>query len=169
MADPPPTLKIKSTYLSPLTGGLKNVDVTHALRLLQREMLKRIKAKLTQTTFSVRAKKALSEAVDIEVHKSSVVITAKHPAWKALVNGQRAGQMKWLVKAKRPIPIVTETGKIIFRSATPRSMADGKWMHPGRTPSDFLEKARQEARAFMRDKLYREYVNQVRKALSQKR
>jgi hypothetical protein len=45
-------------------------------------------------------------------------------------------------------------------------MADGKWMHPGRAPSDFAEKARQEAREFIRTKLYKEYMSQVRKAVA---
>jgi hypothetical protein len=165
---PGPIFKVKTTYLRPLTGDFKNIDPTSALRRLRNEMLKRIKAKLTQETFSERAKKALARTIEIKVQPSSLLIIAKHPAFRYIVGGQRAGQMTWLTKAKRPIPIITETGELIFRSATPKSMADGKWMHPGRTPSTFLEKARQEARAFMRDKLYREYVNQARRAISRR-
>jgi hypothetical protein len=167
MPEPAFSLKLKTTYLKPLTlsrfGGL---SATTALRTLRSEMLRRIKAKLTQSTFSVRAKKALAQALTIEVQESSLTITAHHPAYKFLLEGQRAGQMTWLTKARRPIPIVTETGEVIFRSATPKSMADGKWMHPGREPNNFVERARQEARAFMRDKLYREFRRQVLKAMA---
>ncbi len=162
----PISLKLKSVYLKPLIPErLEGLQPDTVLRTLRRDMLRRIKSKLTQTTFSERAKRALGRSLNIEVKASSLVITSNHPAWDPLVNGQRAGQMTWLTKAKRPIPIVKEDGEIIFRSATPKSMADGKWMHPGRSPSDFMEKARQEARTFMRDKLYREFTNQVRKAM----
>jgi hypothetical protein len=166
--DPTPTLKLKSTYLKPLTGGA-NINPDRALRTLQKELLRRIKAKLTQSTFSDRAKKSLARAVSIEVKASSLVIIAKDPRWNFMVGGQKPGQMTWLTKAKRPIPIVTETGEVIFRWATPRSMLDGKWFHPGRAPSDFLEQARQEARSFLRDKLRQQFANQLRQAMSQKR
>ena len=166
MPSSPISVRVKATYLKPLTPErFESLNVETALRTLRTEMLRRIKSKLMQTTFSDRAKKALARAVSIEVRGSSLVIIAKHPAWKPLVEGQRPGQMKWLTKAKRPIPIVTESGEIIFRSATPKSMMDGKWMHPGRQPSDFVERARQEAREFMRTKLYREFVRQMRKAV----
>jgi hypothetical protein len=162
----PITFRVKSTYLKPLVPErFEHLSVNTALRTLKKEMLRRIKAKLMQTTFSERAKKALGKAIKIEVKESSLLITARHPAWGPLVNGQRPGQMTWLTKAKHPIPIITETGELIFRSATPKSMEDGKWMHPGRSPSDFVEKARQEAREFMRTKLYREFVSQMRKAV----
>jgi hypothetical protein len=166
----PFSIKVKSTYLKPLTPPrFGDLNPTTALRTLRTEMLRRIKAKLTQTTFSARAKRALAKALTIEVKESSVVITAHHPAWKPLIEGQKAGQMTWLTKARRPIPIVDESGEVVFRSATPKSMADGKWRHPGRAPTDFVEKARQEARKFVRDKLYREMMNQTRKALRSKR
>lgn len=162
----PIAFKVKTTYLKPLTGDrFGDLSPVTVLKALKTEMLRRIKYQLTQTTFSERAKKALAKAIRIEVKQSSLVITARHPAWHPLVDGQRPGQMTWLTKARRPIPIVTESGELIFRSATPKSMADGKWMHPGRAPSTFLEKARQEAREFMRTKLYREFVNQIRKAV----
>lgn len=162
----PISIKVKSTYLRPLTPPrFGDLSAGTVLRTLRSEMLRRLKKRLTQTTFSDRAKKALAKAITIEVKASSLLITARHPAWKPLVEGQRPGQMRWLTKARRPIPIVTETGRIIFRSATPKSMTDGKWMHPGRAPSNFVELARQEAREFIRDKLHREFLNQARKAM----
>lgn len=160
--------RVKTTYLKPLTPGGLDLNITTILRSLKRDMLRRIKAQLTQTTFSERAKVALAKALTIDVQESSVVITANHPAYRPLVEGQRAGQMTWLTKARRPIPIITEAGELIFRSATPKSMADGKWMHPGRAPSNFVEKARQEAREFMRTKLYQQMAAQVRKALTRR-
>jgi hypothetical protein len=72
--------------------------------------------------------------------------------------------MKWLVKAKVPIPIITETGELIFRSATAKSMANGKWQHPGRHASDFVEKAKEESRKFIKEKLAKELAQQLKKA-----
>lgn len=166
---PAELIKVKATYLKPLLPSrFSDLSVATALNSLKRELLRRIKAQLLQTTFSDRAKKALAKAVKIEVKPSSLIITARHPAWRPLVEGQRAGQMTWLTKARRPIPIVTESGELIFRSATPKSMADGKWMHPGRAPSNFVEKARQQAREFMRTKLYREYVSQLQRSMARR-
>ena len=159
-------LRLKTTSIRPLVGTL-DVNVATAIRSLGREMMKRIKAKIVQETFSARAKKALARSLTVKTGEASIQIIAKHPIWRSVM-GFRSHQMTWLTKARRPIPIVTESGDLIFRSATPRSMADGKWIHPGHPKMGFLEKARQEARAFMRDKLQREYLNQIRKAVNRR-
>ena len=70
--------------------------------------------------------------------------------------------MTWLVKARAPIPIITEKGELIFRSATPRSMANGKWVHPGRGPFDFIEKAKKEAKAAIKARVMAE----IRKSIT---
>lgn len=140
-------------------------DVTASvLQKTRTDLLRRIKRKLTQTTFSDRAKKALAKALLIEVKPSSLVITVNHPAYGPLTRGQSAGQMKWLGKATRPIPIVTEGGKVIFRNASAKSMADGKWRHPGRPPSDFVKTAKEESKVFLKKKFRKELVEQVRAA-----
>lgn len=154
--------KLDMVYLRPLMRGLQGaVDPSQALRKLRQDMLRRMRRALTQETFSQAAKKALSQALVIKIGPSSLIIFAKHPAWRPLVEGQKAGQMKWLAKSKVPIPIVTDSGKIIFRSATAKSMADGKWVHPGRPKSHFYDRAREEARQFMREKLAGEIRRQM--------
>ena len=109
-------------------------------------------------------KRALAKSIKIEVKASSIQVTALHPAFGPLVMGQKSEQMRWLTKARRPIPIVTETGELIFRSATAKSMADGKWIHPGRRPSDFVEKAKKESREFLKAKFEEELVKEIRAA-----
>ncbi len=167
-------------YLKPLLPGTRfKADTETVLRTAKRDLLRRVRAKLTQTTFSRRAKRALSEALTIEIKPSSLVVTAKHPAFGPLVRGQRKGQMKWLKKARRPIPIITETGKLIFRNATARSMANGPltgpnvgkkkgWIHPGRPPSDFVEKAKAESRAFLKEKFEKAMRQQFRATLKRR-
>ena len=139
-------------YKKPLTGELQG-DVDSVLRRLKGQFLRRLRVQIQQTTFSRAAKVALSKAMKVEIKKSSLVMTVHHPAWKPLVEGQRREQMVWLKRAKAPIPIVTESGKVIFRSASAKSMKDGKWIHPGRKPSNLIEKARRDVREWAKQKL----------------
>lgn len=143
---------VKAIYKKPLTGELHG-SVDHVFRRMKGQFLRRLRVVLQQTTFSRAAKMALSKAMKVEVRKSSLLLTVNHPAWRPLVEGQKREQMVWLRKARAPIPIVTETGEVIFRSATAKSMKDGRWMHPGRKPSNVVEKARREAREWAKKKL----------------
>lgn len=142
-------------YGKPLVKGLGQAP-SRALQLLKTDVLRRIRQKLIQSTFSDRAKKSLSRALSVVIGPSSLTIVAKHPAFALMLKGQHKGQMKWLQKARTPIPIITETGELIFRSATARSMRNKKWMHPGRPPYDFVEKAKVEAKAEIRKRLIKE-------------
>ena len=153
-------------YLKPLLPHGLDIDPEVALKRSKRDLLRRVKAKLTQTTFSRRAKIALAKAIKIEIKPSSLIVTANHPAYRPLVEGQRKGQMRWLVKARAPIPIITEDGRMIFRSATAKTMADGKWIHPGRPPTDFVTRAKKESREFLKEKFEQEIRKQVRSAFT---
>jgi len=158
-------MKVTSVYVKPLAGEvLRNVSPEKVLRMLERDVLKRMKASILQTTFSQRAKKSLAESLRVTLRPRSLLVEALHPAFMPLVKGQKKRQMTWLVRAKRPIPIVTETGELIFRWATPRSMANGKWIHPGRKPQDFIEKAKEEARTYVRSRMAKELKRQIKAA-----
>jgi hypothetical protein len=161
-----PTFTLGKVLLKPLLPPKSVVDADHALRILQRDVLKKIRGAIkTQDTFSDRAKKALAKSLRAEIKGSSIKITTNHPAFAPLVHGMPTQQMTWLTKAKAPIPIITEQGKLIFRSATPKSMADGRWIHPGHKPTNLLEKARKAAREYVRDKITGELAKQIRQAL----
>lgn len=144
--------RLGTIYGKPFLEGLA-IAPDKALYRLKREVLKRMRAKLMQSTFSERAKRAFYGAMKVETKESSLVITATHPAFIRLLKGQKPGQMTWLLKAKVPIPIITETGELIFRSATPKSMENGSWYHPGRTSQNFIEKAKAEARQVVRERI----------------
>jgi len=154
---------LAKVYGKPLVRGLDKTP-DRALQLMKGEILYRVKKKLLQSTFSERAKKAFSKALAVEVGHSSLTIYSKHPAFSLLLKGQKRGQMTWLTKARAPIPIITETGELIFRSATIRSMRDGKWVHPGRGPHDFVEKAKAEAKALIRKRVTEEIQKVAMKA-----
>lgn len=159
-----PKARVTGTYLRPLLrDAVGLVDPLIALKKLKSDLLRRMRKMLTQETFSKAAKKALSQALVITIGPSSLIIVAKHPAWKPLVEGQRKGPMAWLQKARRPIPIITESGKLIFRTCSARSLANGRWIHPGHQKRDFYERARKEAKDFLKKKL----AGQVRQQLMQ--
>jgi hypothetical protein len=152
--------------MRPILGehDLSEISPERVLRGLQQSILKRFRSKLIAAPFSARAKKALAEGISVEFGPSSITIVAKHPAVKPLLFGRRPQQMTWLVKARCPIPIVTETGEIIFRTATPRSMQNGSWYHPGLPSTNILDQARAEARVAVRDNLARDLRRQVQAA-----
>jgi len=154
-------------YLKPLLPDAFNGDIDLTLRQAKNEVLKRIRAKLMDSAFSRRAKRSLSKAIKVEIKPSSLVVTVNHPAFAPLVLGQRKGKMRWLLKARRPIPIITDDGKLIFRTASAKSMGQKKrWVHPGRPPSDFVERAKKDARETLKAKFEKDLRRQVRATLT---
>jgi len=156
-------------YMKPLlpTQPLRGLDIDTVLNKSKRDLLRRIRARLLQAPFSMAARKALSRALKVEIKPSSLQVTVNHPAFRPLVDGQQKQQMRWLTKAVRPIPILLDSGKLIFRNATAKSMRQnsfGKkgWVHPGRPPSDFVDKAKAESRAFLKEKLRKELTKQLK-------
>ena len=159
-------LYVTSTKLKPLVPeGLSRFDPEKILRSLEREILKRLRGRILQETFSPRARKALTQGVKVKYGRRSITVVATHPAFIPLLQGQRTRQMTWLQKAQRPIPIVTDDGELIFRSATAKSMRDGKWIHPGRDPTMIIEKAKEEARAVIKKRMAAELRKQIRDSL----
>jgi hypothetical protein len=157
-------ISFKSNGFKSLSGLTDKLSLATALQQIKTSMLQHVKRKLTQETFTTKAQKTLAESISIEVKGETLVVTPKAAAWVPYVGGQKPGQMAWLAKARAPIPIVTDSGRVIFRSATPKSMKDGKWMHPGRAPFTLLERASHEARQFLNGHLYKMFQEQLRKA-----
>jgi hypothetical protein len=159
--------RVSGMYLKPVIGASK-ADPMSVLKKLTSELHKRIKAKIEETAFSSRAKAAFSRAFTIKINSRSITIYTSHPGFLPMLRGQKKGQMTWLVKARAPIPIITDEGKLIFRSATPKSMADGKWVHPGRAKNDFVSRAKKATRDFVRSHLTKAVAKQIRNALAGK-
>lgn len=155
--------RFSSVYGRPLVRGL-DVSPEKALRRVKASVLARLRQRLLQSTFSDRAKRAFAKAIVVEVKESSLTIYSSHPGFTNMMRGRKHRQMIWLVKARAPIPIITEEGELIFRTATAKSMRDGKWMHPGRGPHDFVDKAKEEAKKQIRKALVREVRQVVAKA-----
>lgn len=153
--------------LKPLNtvDALSRVDPGWVLKGLKKEILKSIRARLLTADFSKRARDALARGLRVKMGPNSLTVYATHPAFLPLVKGQRAGQMTWLVGARAPIPIVLDDGRVIFRTATAKSMKDGRWVHPGRRPTTILEQARREARDVVKRRVQREIQRQIRAGL----
>lgn len=140
-------------------------DPSGVLRDVRREILKGIRRRIRQSAFSPRAKKALAKGLKTKLGPSSLTLIATHPAFIPLIKGQRSGQMRWLRKSPTPIPIVLDSGKVIFRTASAKSMDDGKWMHPGRPSTRIIDIARAEAREIVKKQLKQELRRQFRENL----
>jgi hypothetical protein len=161
-----PKMVLSTAYGKPLQKGLSlSVDTHKVLVRFQKELLKHVRKYILQATFSDAAKRRLSQAIKVKVTANSIQVTTIDPAWRPLVDGQKPGAMKWLVRARSPIPIVTDTGKVIFRTATAKSLSNGKWIHPGRPRQNIVEKAKEEARKILRKRLHAEVARQLRAAL----
>lgn len=133
-------------------------DFGPVLQKLSKEVLQRVRAKIKQSAFSTSARKRLAKAVYSELRPKSVLFVSVDPLWSYLFDGRRKQQMTWLRKAQKPIPIVTESGKIIFRAATPKSMRNGKWIFPGRPPIDIFSQVIKEARLSVKKTLKKELL-----------
>jgi hypothetical protein len=159
-----PGISVARVYLKPLFRpyDLEQIRPDRVIKRLRREVIKQLKANIQQETFSPAAKRKLMECFEVKAGISSVTVIAKHPAFRALLEGQKKGQMQWLTKARRPIPIITEDGELIFRSATAKSMKDGKWIHPGREPTTVIEKTRKIARETLKKHIKKEIARQLR-------
>lgn len=144
---------------------LGKFDPEKVLRDVRREILRKIRQKIRQSAFSPRAKKALATGVKTKLGPRSLTILATHPAFFPLVAGQKREQMRWLQKSTTPIPIVLDSGDVIFRQATSRSMNDGRWIHPGRQPTRIVDSARKEAREIVKKRMVRELKRQLRESI----
>jgi len=166
-----PSTTVTRINLRPLVppGGLEKLSPERILKKLQREVTRELKSHLFQTALTHRARRALQEGFEVKVHKNSITVRATHPAFRPLLEGQRSKQMTWLTKATRPIPIITDEGKLIFRNATPRSMQNGSWYHPGRQPTTVIERARSAARELVREKVGKDLRKQLRAAVARAR
>lgn len=158
-----PKYTLTRAYSGALGRGLDQLETAKILRALGDEILKRSRAEVRQMAFSDAAKKRLSKALRVQETPKGIRLTVRDPLWGYLMGGRKRAQMTWLRKAPRPIPIVTETGKVIFRSATAKSMRDGKWVHPGRPPVNFVDQVKREARRVIQKRLARDITQKLQR------
>lgn len=160
-----PGVKITRMNLKPILPGqvFDRLSPERALKNMRRMIERGIRLKIGQEgKLSPAAKARLGKGFKVLIGESSVTIISTDPAFRPLVEGQKAGQMTWLTKARSPIPIVLDSGEVIFRSATARSMQNGSWYHPGREPTDIIETVKQEVRDKMRAQVKKMLLEQLK-------
>jgi len=88
--------------------------------------------------------------------------------------GVKRHQMKYLMKSKRPIPLIAKfpnhkkgenVGDLIFRWASKASMDRGGWWHPGTDPKNFFEGGIDD----MRDEIKKRIKGLIRSSFNRKR
>jgi hypothetical protein len=144
---------------------LERINPERVLKSIRNEVLKALRASIMQEPLSPAARKALSRGIKTKLGPKSLTVMATHPAFIPLLKGQKREQMTWLTKSPTPIPIVLDDGTVIFRSATAKSMKDGKWVHPGHEPTTVIERARREARRIVKKRIKKELQRQLRAAM----
>jgi hypothetical protein len=97
-----------------------------------------------------------------------LVLESDHPAAKYLDKGVKAHQMTYLSKSDKPIPILTDEGDVIFRSATPKSMQEGKWQHPGIKGKNFIERGVEKAREKVKERIAQSIKDRIKSRLQGK-
>ena len=166
--------RLRGVYGAPLVRdtGIElddKVDMSDLLEEVGKDAIKAIQKEIGRASFKgqpTRLKNSFSYRIE---GKSTLVIESNHEAAQYLNRGVRAHQMKYLVNSKGPIPIVLDNGSVIFRNATPKSMRDGKWYHPGIRGKHFLDRGVEKARAEMKDTVKKDIQSRFKKRFSGKK
>lgn len=155
--------KLRGVYGKPLTKQAPldvDIDKPQLLDATGEEAIKAIQKEIMRYTFK-RSPEALLKSFSYEVGPSSVTIESTHPAAKYLDKGVRPYQMRHLLKSARPIPIIRDNGELIFRNATPKGMAMGKWKHPGIEARNFIDRGVEAAKETIKEKVKEDIKQQV--------
>lgn len=161
--------RLRGVYGKPLVKGIPSdadVDAAkeEALERAGKYAVEEIQREIKRSSWNNKPTRLL-DSFDYEVSGSTMVIKSDHPAAKYLNKDVQPHQMIYLERAKRPIPIITDDGEVIYRTASSQSMADGSWQHPGIKGKHFLDRGVEKARERVKEELVKEYQDLVRKAL----
>jgi len=156
--------KLKTIYGKPLTKAAPldlNQNKGQVLEKAGEEAIKAIQKEIMRFTFKSKPDDLL-KSFSYKVGSSSVSIESTHPAAKYLDKGVRPYQMKHLVKATRPIPIIKDNGELIFRNATQSGMNRGKWKHPGIKARNFMDRGVEAAKKTIKEQIQEDIKNKVK-------
>lgn len=157
--------RLKTIYGKPLVGK----EITEpfleeykafALERVGNVAVEEIQNEIKRSSWNRKPTKLIN-SFSYEVKNSSVQIHSDHPAAQYLNKGVKPHQMIYLEDAKKPIPIITEEGKVIFRTPSSQTMKDGSWQHPGIKGKHFLERGIDKAKEAVKEEIgtaYKELV-----------
>lgn len=162
--------RVRGVYGKPLLGDIPD---EHQIEKLKNEALERagkyaveeVKKEIKRSSWN-RKPNDLIDSFSYEVKGSTMIIKSDHPATKYVDKGVKPHQMIYLEKAKRPIPIITDSGDVIFRTPSSQSMKDGGWQHPGFKGKHFLDRGVEKARERVKKEMVGTYTDIVKGILS---
>lgn len=108
----------------------------------------------------------LIKSFSYKVRGSRVTVVSTHPGAEFLNRGVKRHQMRTL---RQKVPIITSDGKLIFRNLTAKSLANGKWVHPGYQGKHFLRRGMSRARQRIIEVLTDHTISQVARIMGFKR
>jgi hypothetical protein len=156
--------RLRGIYGKPLVKGTPLEDEADRTKLLEetgREAIKEVQKEISRLSFKGQPTDLLNSFTYEVEGKSTLVLSSDHPAAKYLNRGVKPHQMKYLEGAT--VPIVTDDGEVKFRTATPKSMRDGKWQHPGIKGKHFLERGVEKAREKIKQKVAEDIKERIKK------
>lgn len=156
--------RLKGVYGKPLVKGTPLEDDPDRKDMLEETgklAIQEIQNEIRRLTFKRPATNLLKSFTYRIEGQSTLIIESDHPAAKYLNRGVRRYQMRHLLKADRPIPLVMDDGTVKFRNATPKGMAEGKWVHPGIRGKNFLDKGLARAKAKIKEKVKEDIKNRI--------
>lgn len=138
-----------------------------ALRKASKAAERAFKREISKSSWNASPKR-LMDSIEVEVTREGIQISSDHPAFQYLNAGVRAHSMDYLTKADKPIPIITKSGEVIYRTATEKSLREGSWRHPGIEGKHFLERGREAAAKAVRKEITASLSEAFGKALKGK-
>jgi hypothetical protein len=108
----------------------------------------------------------LIRSFEYKIENDQLVISSDHPAAAYLDRGVKPYQMSHLTKVRKPIPIITDSGEVVFRSATEASMRSGGWRHPGIEGKDFIQRGVAKAQEEIKKKAVEQTKRQIKARFS---
>lgn len=150
--------RVRAVYGKPLLRG-KNVPledpealIKHILEEAGKKAVEAVKKEIRRSSWN-RQPKDLLDSFSYEVRGNTMVLSSTHPAAQYLNKGVKPHQMIYLEQAKRPIPVITEGGKVVFRTPSGQTMRDGSWQHPGIKGKHFLDRGVEKAREAVKEEI----------------
>lgn len=160
--------RLRGVYGKPLVKGtplVDDVDRTDLLEETGAAAVEEIQKEIRRLAFKGSPDRLLKSFSFRVEGKSTLVIESDHPAAKYLNRGVRRHQMTYLAKSAKPIPIIMDDGSVKFRSATPKSMQEGKWVHPGIRGKNFLDRGIEKAKEKIKEKIKEDIKNRFKKRM----
>ena len=114
--------------------------------------------------------KNLVDSFEYDVDREgNLKVTSNHPAAEYLNRGVKPHPMTYLEDAKRPIPIITSSGQVIYRKPSSSIGQDGSWQHPGFKGKHFLDRGKEKAQKAFKDEVSKAYKEALSAALKNRK